>query len=146
MFANNYTLKEIFIGKGDHDADMLTLLNNFCLEKKIVTGMVSAVGAVKNIRLGYYRQDVQQYVTFGESLSENGGFEIVHCAGNVSLKDDKPFCHLHVTVSDREGHCFGGHLMPGVKIYALEFVIHSYEGTELHRGTDAVTGLPLWMG
>lgn len=145
MWANKYSLKEIFVGKGDYKADLLEQINDFCLQNDIKAGMVSAIGAVENIRLGYFKQDVKQYVTLDESLSDKGPFEIVHCTGNVSLKEGKPFCHLHIVVSDREGKCFGGHLMPGVKIFALEFIIHSFDGAELSRGIDEVTKLPLWV-
>jgi len=145
MWANKYSIKDIFVGKGDYQADLLEQINQFCRENDIKTGMVSAIGAVENIKLGYYKQDVKQYVTLDENLSDKGPFEIVHCTGNVSLKDGKPFCHLHIVVSDREGKCFGGHLMPGVKIFALEFVVQSFEGTAMQRGIDSETKLPLWV-
>jgi predicted DNA-binding protein with PD1-like motif len=143
MWANKYKVKNVFVGRGDNDADLLEQINQFCIENDIKTGLVSAIGAIKNIRLGYYKQDVKKY-TIQEDLSNKGPFEIVHCGGNVSLKDNKPFCHLHIVAADREGNCFGGHLMPGVKIFALEFVIQEFEGEELHRGIDEVTELPLW--
>ncbi|MDD3419903.1 MAG: DNA-binding protein [Candidatus Gastranaerophilales bacterium] len=144
MLSNKYSLKEVFVVKGDYNADLLEQINNFCIEKNIKTGMINAIGAVQNIRLGYFDQNTKQYSTL-EDLSEKGPFEIVHCGGNVSLKDGKPFCHLHIVVSDREGKCFGGHLMPGVKVFALEFVVHSFDGAELERGLDETTQLPLWV-
>lgn len=145
MWANKYSIKEVFVGKGDYDADLLGQINQFCRENNIRSGMVNAIGAIKNLKLGYYKQDVKQYVTLDEDLSDKGPFEIVSCNGNVSIKDGEPFCHLHIVASDREGKCFGGHLLPGVKIFALEFVVHSFEGEELHRGIDEVTKLPLWV-
>lgn len=145
MWANKYAIKEIFMGKGDFEADLLGQINEFCKQNNIKSGMINAIGAVQNIKLGYYKQDVKQYVTLDENLSDKGPFEIVNCTGNVSLKEGEPFCHIHIIVSDREGKCFGGHLMPGVKIFALEFIIHSFEGVELHRGIDEITKLPLWV-
>jgi len=145
MWANKYSIKDVFIGKGDYDADLLEQINSFCREKNIKTGMISAIGAIKNLRLGYYKQDVKQYITLDEDLSSKGPFEIVHCSGNVSIKDGEPFCHLHIVASDREGKCFGGHLMPGVKIFALEFIVQSFDGETLVRGIDEETKLPLWV-
>lgn len=145
MWANRYSVKDIFVGKGDYKADLLEQINTFCRENNINAGMISAIGAVENLCLGYYKQDVKQYVTLDENLSDKGPFEIVHCTGNVSIKDSVPFCHLHIVASDREGKCFGGHLMPGVKIFAVEFVIHSFDGEPLVRGIDEDTKLPLWV-
>lgn len=145
MWANKYSVKEVFVGKGDFEADLLEQINTFVRENDIKTGMVSAIGAIQNLRLGYYKQDVKQYVTLDEGLSDKGPFEIVHCTGNVSIKDGEPFCHLHIVASDREGKCFGGHLMPGVRIFALEFIVYAFEGETLVRGLDDVTRLPLWV-
>lgn len=145
MWANKYSIKEVFMGKGDYGADLLEQINLFCKENNICCGMVNAIGAIENLKLGYYKQDVKQYVTLDENLSDKGPFEIITCNGNVSLKDGEPFCHLHIVASDREGKCFGGHLLPGVKIFALEFIIYSFEGKELQRGIDEVTKLPLWV-
>lgn len=144
MLSNKYSLKEVFVVKGDYNTDLLEQINNFCIEKNIKTGMINAIGAVQNIRLGYFDQNTKQYSAL-EDLSEKGPFEIVNCTGNVSLKDEKPFCHLHIVVSDRDGKCFGGHLMPGVKVFALEFIVHSFDGAELKRGLDEITQLPLWV-
>lgn len=144
MWANKYSIKNTYMGKCSFDADLLEQMNTFCQQNKITTGSVSLIGAVKNIRLGYYKQDEKQYVTLDEDLSDKGPFEIVNCSGNISIKDEKPFCHLHIVVSDKEGKCFGGHLMPGVKIFATEFIIQEFEGEELIRGIDEDTELPLW--
>lgn len=144
MWANKYNIKDIFMGKCSYGADLLFQMNSFCEENNIRTGTINIIGAVQNIALGYYKQYEKKYVTLDENLSNKGPFEIVNCTGNVSIKDEKPFCHLHIVVSDREGKCFGGHLMPGVKIFAAEFVIQSFEGEDLIRGIDEQTKLPLW--
>lgn len=145
MWANKYSVKEIFMGKGDYDADLLEQINTFIKINNIRSGMVNAIGAINNLRVGYYNTDVKKYVELDENLYDKGPFEIINCHGNISIKEGEPFCHLHIVASDREGKCFGGHLLPGVKIFALEFIVYSFEGEELHRGIDDVTKLPLWV-
>ena len=66
--------------------------------------------------------------------------------GNISLKDDKIMAHSHITLADFDGKAFGGHLMPGVKIFAAEFYIQELLGGVLNRIQDPVTKLPLWGG
>jgi len=144
MWANKYSIKDVYVGRGDYDADLLSTINTFCVENDIKVGIVQAIGAVQNIKLGYYDQNTKKYVQSME-LEHKAPFEIASLTGNVSLKEDKPFCHLHITVSDREGSCYGGHLLEGVKIFALEFCILSLNGELLKRDTDPITLLPLWM-
>ncbi len=64
--------------------------------------------------------------------------------GNISLKDNEIMVHAHVVLADFEGKAYGGHLMPGTKIFAAEFHIQEYVGAELTRVKDKETGLPLW--
>lgn len=143
MWNREYQLKRTVIGRLPYDGDLLEEMNRVCTDNDIRIGGISLIGALKNIKLGFYDQDKKEYVylpeeDFGQDL------EIASCTGNVSIKDDKPFAHLHIVVSDRKGRCFGGHLMPGSKIFACEFMIYEFEGEELVRGLDEETRLPLW--
>lgn len=69
----------------------------------------------------------------------------------VRLKDGQLFreevenlvksCHIHVSVSDRNGHCFGGHLKEGCAVFCtIELVIGILEEVVYHRTMDAETG------
>ena len=144
MITKEYKLKNIFMGKLDNNDDLFETLIDFCCKHKIKTGHISLIGAVKNIKIGYYKQQEKQYINLDE-LSNRGPFEIASCSGNISTKDNTPAIHLHIVVSDKNGNCYGGHLLSGTKIFACEFIIHSYEGDELVRGYDSTTGLPLWI-
>ena len=71
--------------------------------------------------------------------------EILSLIGNISLKDDKPFVHAHITLADQEGRAWGGHLAEGTKVFAGEFVIQEYLTEKpLVRHLDEETGLFLW--
>ena len=63
---------------------------------------------------------------------------------NISMRDGKPFVHVHILLSDAEGKVFGGHLMKGTKLFACEVTIDEFEGEQLERGQDERTGLFLW--
>jgi predicted DNA-binding protein with PD1-like motif len=64
--------------------------------------------------------------------------------GNVSIKEGKPFLHLHIVVSDTDLRCWGGHLFPGSAVFAAEAHIQELEGGQRVRMPDATTGLALW--
>lgn len=142
MFNKSYSFDKVYVGKFTHDADFLEELNSFCVQNDIRTGWISAIGAVKSIVLGYYDQDEKKYYTL-DNL-KNKHLELASCMGNISIKDGKPFAHVHVVVTDEEGKSFGGHLMPGSKVFAGEFMIQALTGEDLNRNLDEVTGLPLW--
>ncbi|MBU0502484.1 MAG: PPC domain-containing DNA-binding protein [bacterium] len=130
-----------FIGRLKHNDDLLEALTNFCQEQKIKLGTFNLIGAVKGAKLGYYNQELQKY---DGCVELNKKLEIASCSGNISLKDNKIMVHAHIVFADFEGKAFGGHLMPGTKIFAAEFQIQEYVGAELKRGKDQETGLPLW--
>ena len=138
--VNSYKIKNLFMGKLPHGGDLLAELEKICSDKKIKTGILTAIGAVKNATVGFYNQSEKKYLKhqFDKPL------EILSLNGNISIKDDKTMVHAHIVLSDSEGNSFGGHLMPGTTIFACEFWIFEIEGELLIRGFDEVTGLPLW--
>jgi len=133
-------LKNIFMGKLQHGADLLEELTQICKEKKIQLGRAEAIGAVQKAVIGYYHQDKRAY----EFLTLDTHLEILNLTGNISMKDGSPMVHAHVTLADAQGNAVGGHLAPGTIIFACECVIEGYEGPAFERKLDQQTGLPLW--
>jgi len=143
IWANNYTIKNVFVGRLPHNSDILGQINNFCSQNNIRSGFVNIIGAVKQVKIGYYDQKEQRYLAI-EDKKPGEGLEIVSCTGNISIKDQNPFAHLHIIVSAANGNTFGGHLMPGTVVFAGEFIIQEFSGEDLVRCPDKTTGLPLW--
>ena len=131
----------IFIGRLPFEGDLLSSLTTVCLNENVQFGWLSVIGAVSSGVLGYYRQDEREYM---ECFNLEKGLEIVSCTGNVSLRDGEVFVHAHATLSDEQGRCFGGHLMPGTKIFVAEYHIIELPGEPLGREFDAETGLAMW--
>ncbi|MBN1457525.1 MAG: DNA-binding protein [Sedimentisphaerales bacterium] len=130
-----------FMGKLEHDKDLLGELTKICLDNNIKLGKVEVLGAVKKTRIGYYDQDNKQY----SFIEMNEHLEITGLVGNVSLKNGKPIVHAHITLADKDGNAFGGHLAEGTIVFACEFYLTSLDGPEYERGYDKTTGLPLWQ-
>lgn len=129
-----------FMGKLEHDSDLIGELTKICLDNGIKLGRVEAIGAVKKARIGYYDQNEKKY----NFIEIDRHLEITSLMGNVSLKDGKPIIHAHITLADKNGNAFGGHLAEGTIVFACEFYLTSFDGPEYNRGYDEVTGLPLW--
>ena len=130
-----------FIGRFKHKSDLLDELTSFCKKENIHLGVFSVIGALDSVKLGYYKQDAQEYT---EAVSLDKKLEITSCIGNISLKDSEIFVHAHITLADHDGKCYGGHLMPGARIFAAEYYIKELKGGELTRKYDPETGLSLW--
>lgn len=129
-----------YMGKINGDRDLLEAMNGFCLKNHIRLGRIDAIGSVKRAVVGFYDQQVRQYkwIEFAKPL------EILALTGNISLKENTPFVHAHITLSDERGVVVGGHLATGTIVFACEFIIREYVGASLDRTLDGETGLPLW--
>lgn len=140
MFRPQYKYKRTFIGSLPSEVDLYDALSKIVLEENIRIGKIITIGAVTNAVVGFFDQNIKEY----KKIELNGGFEILTCIGNVSVRDGKPFVHVHITLSDKDGKVFGGHLMPGTKVFACEVIIDEYTGEDLVREKDKDIDLFLW--
>ncbi|MBD3251678.1 DUF296 domain-containing protein [Candidatus Uhrbacteria bacterium] len=95
--------------------------------------LLSIVGGLKHaeLRMAGSEPDAQSFMSF------EGPFEIVSGTGTIS----KNGCHLHVSISDREGNVFGGHLRKGCAVaYTAEIVIGIFDDVVYTREMDEETG------
>lgn len=129
-----------FLFRLPHGSDIIGYLTDFCARQDIRSAAVSLIGATFKVTIGYYDQKTHQYhpKTFEQEM------EIVSCSGNVSLKDGKPFLHVHAVMGDAELRCWGGHLFPGSSVFAAEAQIQELIGAPRTRTPDLQTGLALW--
>lgn len=130
----------ILMGRLSHGADLLEELTGICLREGIRLGRIEALGAVQKARLGFYDQKTHNYRT----VALDRPLEITKLIGNISLKQGKPMVHAHITLADKDGSTYGGHLMPGTVVFACEFLLQVFEGPPFNRELDEDTGLPLW--
>jgi uncharacterized protein len=141
MLRKLRTSGDVLIGRVPKGADIVRTIEQVCADNNISAAWVQAIGAVSKATVAYYTQDTHVY----NSRQLEGGFEIVSCSGNITLKEGKQFGHLHIVLSDAEYACIAGHLMPGTtEVFACEYSITALEGAALNRQPDPETGLALW--
>ena len=128
------------IGKLQHGSDLLDEITIVCREEDIQLGRVEALGAVSKARIAYYDQEARDY----RFMQLDRELEITKLVGNISLKDGQSMVHAHVTLADKNGKAFGGHLAQGTVVFACEFIIQIFQGPSLTRSHDSETGLQLW--
>lgn len=120
--------------------DLLESLADFCHDNQVKCGIVNVIGAVENATISVYDQAKKKYdkKVIGEAM------EIVSLTGNVSIQDNRPCVHAHVMFANKEYQVFGGHLLPGTKIFIGEAYIQELVGEPKVRRMDKVTKVSLW--
>ena len=121
--------------------DLLEQLTDFCHDNQIKCGIVSGIGAMENATISYYDQNKKKY----EKIVLTGEQELLSLNGNISIKDNRPYVHAHVTLGARDGSCKGGHLMLGTRIFSAEVFIQELVGEPKVRKEDKATKLLLWV-
>ncbi|SNX53374.1 PPC domain-containing DNA-binding protein [Thermoanaerobacterium sp. RBIITD] len=136
----NIDVKRRLMGRFQYDNDLLQEINKLIINENIRSGEIRLIGAVKKARFGFFDQATREY----KFIEKNEHMEILSAIGNISIKDGKPFPHVHIALADKNGNVHGGHLMEGTKIFAAEFVVVDYGENKLERIDDEFTGLQLW--
>ena len=103
------------------------------------SGWINGLGAISNIEIGYWDIDKKVYV----KKKFNHDYELLSLIGNVTLVDEMPFIHTHISFSDTDFKVYGGHLFDAEVIAAAEFCIFA-SNYHLHRKLNFDIGLSLW--
>lgn len=131
-FGERYIVR---IESGEAAIETLTA---FLSSEQIAFANLSAAGAVRSARLGYWNAQTREYEyrDFEEQL------EVVSFQGNASLKDDEPFLHIHGVFGRRDFSVVGGHLKEAWVYPTLEVWLRT-EALEVRRAPDQASGLDL---
>jgi hypothetical protein len=113
-------------------------LEAFAREQELRGSHFTAVGAFRDVILGYFDPDEMDYRenTIDEQV------EVVSLVGNVTIDEGEPSVHAHVVVAKSDATAYGGHVMRAHVWPTLEVVIEE-EPEGLERHTDPDTGLAL---
>jgi len=131
---NRYLLK---LQRGEPVIDSLL---RFFTREKIDTGFVRAIGALKNVELGYFDFATKVYLRNKFPAT----YELLSLQGNISLVDGFPFCHAHVVLGEPTFHTIGGHLFEAEVAVTFEALIEKSSRLAT-RKFDPETGLKLWQ-
>ena len=129
---------KIFISINKNELINETLLN-LAEKENLTCGWINGLGAISEIEVGYW--DIEKKIY--EKQNFNNHYELLSLIGNISLVDNKPFIHTHISFSDTKYNVFGGHLFDAKVIAAAEFCIFTSE-YNLHRKLNCGIGLSLW--
>lgn len=120
--------------------DLLEGLDAAVAELGIEAGTLQVIGGLEEAAVGYFDKEAAEYVTTRTGHVEMSGL------GNVSLREGRPFIHLHLTVSGRDGNALGGHAMAGCRAYVVEAYVRTLGGPPPVRQDMEGIHLKVWPG
>ena len=115
---------------------IMETLTRFCKDNNIINPQLSGIGAIKDIELGAYDLEKQEYI---KKLYPEI-WELTSYQGNVLLKDGEPFIHAHINISDHSLIGKGGHLFEAQVAAVGEFILRKIN-TDGKREFDPNIGL-----
>tara|TARA_B100000959_G_C14791125_1_gene545639 strand:+ start:205 stop:636 length:432 start_codon:yes stop_codon:yes gene_type:complete len=131
---NNQIL--VVLEKGDK---IMESLYNVAQDNNIEFGWVNGIGAIHDITIGSYPSKIKEYI----KKVFNDEYELTSLIGNITIKDENPFVHAHVTISDEDCNAFGGHLFEATTAVTCEMIIN-VSNNKVNRSFNKNIGLYLW--
>lgn len=116
----------------------MSTLAAFAADEGITAAEVSGIGAFQTATVGFYHPDRKDY----DRIPITSHTEVLSLLGNLSLKDDAPWVHLHATLGGVDTAAIGGHLFDAIVGPTLELFVREEPG-ELRRLQDDEIGLAL---
>ena len=110
--------------KIDSGEEIIETLASFAAAEGVRAGVLSGLGAVKDVELGFFARDTRTYVrrTF------TGEYEIGALTGNFSELEGRPFPHCHILIAGPDFVAHTGHLFRGVVTVTCEVQVVSDPG------------------
>ena len=112
-------IKDTYIIRLERDEKIIESLNRFLEDKSIKNGFFIGLGALSKVELALYRLEDKEY--FFKNFEE--ALEISSLHGNIFLKENKPFIHAHIVVSDKNMETKGGHLKEAIVGATCEIIL-----------------------
>ena len=131
-FGNKFVLR---IDRGE---EIASEIKKFCEKEEIFSGSVMGIGAVKGFTVRFFDPAAKEY----RPKEFSGVFEITSLVGNAATLGNEVYLHLHITLSDENFNCFGGHLEKAIVGATCEVVIEKFSG-KLERKFSGEIGLNL---
>lgn len=122
----------------DKGEEVCSSLLKIAKELNINSASISGLGASNEFTVGVFDLDKKEFI--GNNFKTE--YEITNLTGNLSLKDNLPYLHLHGTFANLK-EVVGGHVTKCIISLTAEMVIKK-TSKKINRIFDNETGLNLW--
>jgi len=113
--------------------DVIESLKRVVEEHQIQSGLIlNGIGMLRDFEISFYSREKADYVTnkFNEPV------ELLSLSGNISLRNNETFFHLHVALAKEDKSAIGGHLKKATVHNTLEGVIVKFSKIKLTRDPE----------
>jgi len=113
--------------------DLIESLKRVAKEHQIQSGVIlSGIGMLRDSEVSFYSREKSGYLTnkYEEPV------ELLSLSGNVSLRNNEIFFHLHVALGKEDKSAIGGHLQKATVHSTLEGVILKFSEIKLMRDPE----------
>ena len=132
-------IDNVYVIRLDVGDEIMASLTELCNKENIRSATVQGLGAVNDVTVGYYSLEEGRY--FQKTFKQQ--FEMIALNGNITRKDDIPYLHLHIALSDEKYSFFGGHLNNAVISITAEIYVSVLNG-EVNRRVNPETNLNIF--
>jgi len=119
----------IFIRMDDGEDFYKTLykiLKIYNIESGLIVG---ATGMLKNFKIGWFNDETHLY----EVEEIETPHELLSLNGNISLKDEEIFAHIHASLGTPDRKAVGGHLFEALIYNTVEMAVWKFNHILLER-------------
>ncbi len=113
-------------------------LSAFAKEHRLAAARFTAIGAFRDVTLGYFEWASKKY----QKTRVSEQVEVLSLIGDVALNDGEPTVHAHTVVGRYDGSTRGGHLLEAHVRPTLEVILDELPA-HLAKRHDAESGLAL---
>lgn len=127
--------------------DLLEGLTEVCKKNGIKNGVI--VSALGSLSKAYLCNPIETATKagygYGEPTFMDGPLELLGASGVICHDPDGEInLHVHVSISDKQANCYGGHLSPGTTVLlTTDAVIAELSGIEMERQMDPDLEVPI---
>lgn len=121
----------------DNHCEIVEAIKTFCKDKGIMSGSISGIGAINEMTLRFFNPTTKQY----EDKSFCEQMEIANITGNISVMQEEPYLHIHITTGRSDSSSLAGHLLSAKLNGAGEFIIEDFKSSSIGRAFNPSIGL-----
>jgi len=104
----------------DDGEEAFGAITKFCEEQNITGASLTAIGAFKRAKLGFFNLTQKRYIDIPVDTQS----EVLSAIGDVAVDDEgKASVHMHAVLGFADGSTKGGHFISGIVHPTLEIII-----------------------
>ena len=107
----------------DKGEEAIKTLTDFIAQEKIPAGVITGIGALTDIELGYFERGQKQYI----KRRFEDVYELLSLTGNISYSNGNPTIHAHCILGDADYQLIGGHFFSGTVAVTGEIYVRAFK-------------------